>query len=208
MMDSLNSTTIGTTPGASPGTPRTFAQSVDPRRAPRTADLPKRSNPKPLRTRRRRTAQPRIIHTTTIWEEASMSGDALLFWSGHLPATRTALEIILNRAASGQTHSTVHERVFATLCEFRATLANGGLHRQYVGGAPRKLKDVCCALNAVGAVENATVVEAAIVDLERNKSRASHDELLQQLAMDLLVLGPSLDRALADFAPRVVGRID
>lgn len=186
MMDNLNSTTTGMRPDM----PRIFARSLDACRAScATRDL--------------------TAHmTTTTWEDASMSGDASIFWSGHLPATRAALEGILNRAASGQCHSTARERVFATVCEFRATIANGGIYRQYAGCAPRKLKSVHCALNAIGADEVAAVVGNAIFDLERNKSRACHVELLRELQTALLALAPSLDWSISAVAQSVAVRID
>lgn len=146
--------------------------------------------------------------TTTTWEGASMSGDAIIFWSGHLPATRAALEDILHRAALGLRHSTARERVFGKVCEFRATIANAGLVRQYLGSAPRKLKDIHCALSAIGAVDVAALVESAIADLEVNKSKSSQVELLQTLETALLAMAPCWDQVIAEFARSMMNRLD
>jgi len=124
-------------------------------------------------------------------------------WAGHHPVTRAALESILLRAVAGQGQASLKERVLASICEFRALTANGGLGRFLATAAIRKLGEARFALNEIGAMDVAAQVSTAITGLQRTNSARREAELLRKLEQDLLAAGGKLDTMIAAYAARM-----
>ena len=121
-------------------------------------------------------------------------------WAGHLPATRAALGAILTRAASGHGQSSLHERVLAGICEFRAMTANGTLGKFLRKHAVRKLSEARFTLNEIGAMDVASLLTEAISGLQRTSSPRREAMLLLALERELLVIGQHLDRLITQYA--------
>ena len=121
-------------------------------------------------------------------------------WAGHLPATRVALEAILTRAASGIVQSSLHARVLAGICEFRAMTANGALGTFLRTSSVRKLSEARFALNEIGAMDVASLLSDTISGLQRTSSRRREATLLLRLERDLIAVGPHLDEIIAQYA--------
>jgi hypothetical protein len=123
-------------------------------------------------------------------------------WGGHHPATRAALESILLRTSAGQGPALLHERVLASICEFRALTANGALPKYLATAANRKLGEARFALNEIGAMDQAALVSTVSAGLQLTNSPRRAKALMISLERDLLAVGETLDKMIAGYAMR------
>ena len=121
-------------------------------------------------------------------------------WDGHHPATRTAMEGVLTRAASGRGSASLSERVLASICEFRALTASGNLTEYLKIGTIRKLGDARFALNEIGATDVAALLSQTLLGLHRTSAPSRRAMLLLTLEQHLLACGAILDELIAQYA--------
>jgi hypothetical protein len=117
-----------------------------------------------------------------------------------LPVTRAALETILTRSASGEFQTSLHDRVLAGVCDFRAKTATGTLLAFLSTNTAGKLSEARFALNEIGATNVAALLSQTISDLQRTSAARREAALLLILQSKLIAVGDYLDRKIAQYA--------
>jgi hypothetical protein len=104
------------------------------------------------------------------------------------------------RSGSGQFQTSLHERVLAGVCEFRAMTANGTLVTFLRTNTLHKLSEARFALNEIGAMNVAALLSQTISALQRASATRRKAALLLKLQRDLVAIGEHLDRIIAQYA--------
>jgi hypothetical protein len=124
-------------------------------------------------------------------------------WTGHLPATRQALEKILLRVHVEAQEVSQEERVLVNACEFRCDIEAGGWHTRMHENRVGKLNTARYILSELGAEKLNAHVAETMEKLKAAPSPQSETVLLRYLERRLIAEGAMLDALIAEYAEKL-----
>jgi len=123
-------------------------------------------------------------------------------WSGHKPATSTAMLALLSKASAGVESFSYAERVFFVACEFWAAAMTRTLVHHLADQAQSKLYQAEDAFRTIGLVGVEKVLRLGYVEFSAASPPKSLAQTAANIENELLRADESVDEAIEVFARR------